>query len=69
MIICRSYSGFCPQHNKEYTIEIDYREIQMLGASTHFAKGVFSCDANEDENCIYGDLCPIYKQAPASFKE
>lgn len=72
MVICRSYSGFCPHFDKKLTIEIDYIEVPFLGStSRHFKRGCFDCEANEDDDCAYAhqNRCPIYEQAPITIEE
>ncbi len=62
------FTGACPYTNSSQSIEINYFEIPMLGASTPgYKKDSYYCPLVDE--CPYPDQdryhrCPVYLEAP-----
>lgn len=59
-------SDICPEYNVENSIEIEYKEVRMVGdPRTYYKKGSFYCEKANSQGCSL-DSCPIYSKAPNS---
>lgn len=62
-MITKTFSGFCPTQNKQYTISVDYMDFSTLDGRVH-KKHLATCDfVKRGEKCEISK-CPIIKSAP-----
>lgn len=59
-------SGYCPEQEKEYTVEITYVDTSTL-ETTEWVKGVADCRYNRLGTCQHAKSCPIVTSAPPRF--
>lgn len=55
-------TGYCPEQDYEYTINVNYHPVSTLGISG-YKKGNFSCGYTIRNTCNQ-ITCPIFKNAP-----
>lgn len=60
--ITKRISGYCPEQDCEYTVNINYHPILTL-AINGYKKGNFSCGYTIRNTCNQ-NTCPIFKNAP-----
>ena len=63
-----TYSGYCPELDKQMSITVDFEEIQLLGEMiAQHKKTGYSCEHGSWEGCNSngenGADCPIFKLA------
>lgn len=61
-------SGYCPEQDRTYVIEVCFAEVPILGETNRqYKKTSFYCEFCEDNGCKScggtGGDCPIFKAA------
>lgn len=63
----KHFSGFCPKYNTEYSIDITYKKITMVGdPRTYYKKCNYYCEKANSQGCNLNP-CPIHLKAPNSL--
>jgi hypothetical protein len=65
------FSGYCPEQGQDYSIDVVFTEIRMIGMKKpEYKKGSFYCEYGADCGCAVEDNrreseggCPIYRAA------
>jgi hypothetical protein len=62
--ITRSFSGFCPTLNKDYSIEVEYVDARSVDNPNKYIQGLAYCEHHSLFKCPIASKCPIRAKAP-----
>lgn len=68
MKITRTFSGFCPTLNQDYSIEVEYIDVHSDDTPNKFIQGLASCDFHRMFKCPKASECPIRAKAPEEIE-
>ena len=62
----RFVDGYCPVHNKNIKILIEYNKMCVVGGPAQYKGGAFKCDESIDTEPVCSN-CPIFIQNIRNF--
>ena len=68
-IMRKTFSGFCPAQNKDYSITVEYIDVTSLNDTQRrrYEKGMAECRYNMFGDKCDSNKCPIIAQAPETL--
>ena len=64
MKIIRTFHGFCPTLEKDYSVDVEYVDASTMGNENYYIQGLIDCHHNSLNACPVFSDCPIIAKAP-----
>lgn len=61
-----TFSGYCPEQDKDYSIRITYLDASTMSGKV-FVRDSIKCDYAAFKKCSHAADCPIVKSAPKNL--
>lgn len=61
-----SFSGYCPEQDKDYSVNVTYLDASTFSGKA-FIRGPVKCEYAAFHECSHSDDCPIIKSAPENL--
>lgn len=61
-----TFSGYCPEQDKDYSVKVTYLDASTLSEKSYI-RGSAKCEYAAFKKCSHAVDCPIVKSAPENL--